>query len=99
MGEEQRRITQRDVLAVLDVNEEFLIDLERESIIDRGADGSYAEGDLERIRLCRTLHDELGVNLPGIDVALHLIETIDRDRARFWEVLSRIREALSGPNA
>ena len=38
----------------------------------------YDEAALRRIRLIRTLADELEVNLPGIDVILHLLEQIDR---------------------
>ncbi len=44
------------------------IDGRREPLYDRGA--------LERIRLIRTLAEELEVNLPGIGVILHLLDRL-----------------------
>lgn len=38
----------------------------------------YDEAAMRRIRLIRTLADELEVNLPGIDVILHLLEQLER---------------------
>ncbi len=39
-----------------------------------------AEAVVERVRVSWTLHDELGVNLAGVEVALNLLEIIARDR-------------------
>lgn len=38
----------------------------------------YDAAALRRIRLIRTLAEELDVNLPGIDVILHLLEQFER---------------------
>jgi DNA-binding transcriptional MerR regulator len=38
----------------------------------------YDEASVRRIRLIRTLADELEVNVPGISVILHLLEQISR---------------------
>jgi hypothetical protein len=38
----------------------------------------YDESMLQRVRLIRTLAEELEVNLPGIDVILHLLDQIAR---------------------
>jgi len=38
----------------------------------------YDEAALRRLRLIRTLADELEVNVPGISVILHLLEQIER---------------------
>ncbi|NOY25398.1 MAG: hypothetical protein GXP62_05950 [Oligoflexia bacterium] len=35
---------------------------------------------VERVRVSWTLREELGVNLAGVQVALHLLRIIDRDR-------------------
>jgi signal transduction histidine kinase len=94
MGDESRRITRRDVIAVLDVNEDFLLELERESIVTTEGEGFYPEAELERIRLCRTLHDDLGVNFAGLEVALHLIEMIEKERGRFAEMLRSLSHEL-----
>jgi DNA-binding transcriptional MerR regulator len=38
----------------------------------------YDDAALRRMRLIRTLADDLEVNLPGIDVILHLLEQLQR---------------------
>jgi DNA-binding transcriptional MerR regulator len=38
----------------------------------------YDAAALQRIRLIRTLADELEVNIPGIGVILHLLEQLER---------------------
>ena len=78
---EIKRITRREVQALLNVDETFLLELEQESIVRCDEEGCYPEASIERVRLCRTLHDELGVNLAGVDVILHLLETIHAERA------------------
>lgn len=92
---EIKKITRRDVEVLLKVDEAFLIELERESIIRCDEEGCYEEESIERVRLCRTLHDELGVNLAGVDVILHLLETIRAERVQFREVLSWIGKSGS----
>lgn len=90
-----RRITRREVQTLLNVDETFLLELERESIIHCDAEGAYTEESIERVRVCRTLHDELGVNLAGVDVILHLLETIHAERSQFREVLAYIKSRSS----
>jgi DNA-binding transcriptional MerR regulator len=59
---------------------------EHESLIapvvdDRSGDSSeplYDPAALERVRLIRTLAEDLEVNLAGIDVILNLLEQLDR---------------------
>src|ERR1700756_3136797 len=41
----------------------------------------YDATALRRVRLIRTLAEELDVNLPGIDVILHLLEQFERSDA------------------
>jgi DNA-binding transcriptional MerR regulator len=43
-----------------------------------GPEPLYDESTLQRVRLIRTLAEELEVNLPGIDVILHLLDQIAR---------------------
>lgn len=42
--------------------------------VGRRSEPLYDEGVLRRIRTIRTLAEELGVNLPGIGVILHLLD-------------------------
>ena len=70
------------VASLLNIPEAFVLDLCEAGIVT-------IEGDLqleyvvERVRVSWNLHDELGVNLAGIEVALHLLSVIERDR-RGW---------------
>jgi DNA-binding transcriptional MerR regulator len=45
---------------------------------DHQFEALYDAGALRRIRLIRTLSDELEVNLPGIGIILHLLEQMER---------------------
>jgi DNA-binding transcriptional MerR regulator len=65
------------------VTEAELLVWEREHFIvpvDRPGDGEplYDSSALRRARLIRTLVEELDVNLPGIEVILHLLDQIER---------------------
>ena len=53
----------RKVLSLLELDEAFLVGLEREAIVTAGPGGSFDAATVERIRLCATLQRELGVNL------------------------------------
>ena len=89
MVERHETWTRRDVLSLLDLDEDFLSSLERRSIIDHSGD-TYEPVVVERIRVCRTLRYDLGVNLEGIEVALTLLDRIDRERHQFAEALRRV---------
>lgn len=67
------------VAVTLSVPEEFVVQLCDAGIVILEGDVDY-EHVVERVRISWTLHDELGVNLAGIEVALNLLETLKRDR-------------------
>jgi DNA-binding transcriptional MerR regulator len=85
-----------DVQALLQIAEDFLVELERERIVSADAQGGFSAAQLERIRICRTLHHELDVNLPGIEVALRLMDRIAAERRLFQELIDQLRAEL-GP--
>jgi signal transduction histidine kinase len=87
---EIKRLTRHELQSRLNVDEGFLLELERELLVIRDEEGWYTEESIERVRLCRTLHDELGVNLAGVEVVLHLLDTIRAERAQFRDVLQWI---------
>lgn len=89
------RYTRREVTTLLGVEEDFITLLEAETLVTADAEGRYDEPALERIRLCRTLQAELGVNVEGLEVALHLIEVIQDERREFAEVLAWLKERLA----
>ena len=84
--------TLEQILSLLDLDAGFLRTLEQEGIVVRDASGRYQAATVERIRLCQTLHDDLGVNVAGIEVALNLLNIIDAERRQFADVLKQMRK-------
>ena len=72
----------QQVAALLGVPVGFVAELCESGIVvlDDLDEGVVHEAVVERVRVSWTLHDELGVNLAGIEVALNLLEIIERDR-------------------
>jgi DNA-binding transcriptional MerR regulator len=56
--------------------EEFIVPVNRAGSV--GVEPLYDTSALRRARLIRTLAEELDVNLPGIEVILHLLDQIAR---------------------
>jgi len=56
-------------------HEEFIVPVKRADSVDEPL---YDTSALRRARLIRTLAEELDVNLPGIEVILHLLDQIAR---------------------
>ncbi|MCW5760425.1 MAG: MerR family transcriptional regulator [Phenylobacterium sp.] len=52
---------------------------------------SFTDGDVARAHLIRDLRDDLGLNDPGIDVALHLLDQLHGVR----RVLAEVRAAVA----
>jgi len=72
----------RRVAETLKIPESFVVELSEAGIVVLDGDVQL-EHVVERVRVCWTLRDELGVNLAGIEVALHLLSIIQRDRRMF----------------
>ena len=85
-------ITRIEVCELLEIDEPFLTALEREGIVVTGADGHYPAEALDRIRVCHTLHAELEVNLPGVHVALGLLDRLERRRRQMDELVAWVRQ-------
>jgi len=62
----------------------------------------YSPNDIERLRKITTLVDELGVNIAGVQVILHLVDRIrelqsemDQMRAQHAREMERLQQVLS----
>lgn len=56
----------------------------------------YSEADIERLREIKTLMDDLGVNLAGVEVVFHLVERIaemQRKIQQLEEKVTRLRKS------
>ena len=78
--------TRTEVTQILEVEDGFVIALEREEIITRDApekdSGEYSDVMLERVRVASNLVQDLEVNLPGVAIILHMREQLADQRHR-----------------
>ena len=72
------------IAQVLGIPETFVLELVQFGIVTLH-DDLDTEVVVERVRISWTLHDELGVNFEGIEVALHLLSVIGRDRRTLFQ--------------
>lgn len=85
------RIT--EVTKLCDVDAKFVTRLEREKVISsivRRSRKVYPLDQVDRVRVARLLMEEMGVNLEGAEVALHMREQMIAMQRQFNEVLRLI---------
>jgi MerR family transcriptional regulator, heat shock protein HspR len=81
-----------EVIEIYELEEEFLLDLEEEEILcpvclkDSPAK-LFSRKDMENLRVAKILFEEMGVNLPGIEVILHMRDSMYRMRRQFDDIL------------
>ena len=89
------RIT--EVVEICGVNEEFVIRLEKEKVIYpiiRRERKLYPLDQVDRVRVAHLLIEEMGVNLEGAEVALHMREQMIAMQRQFNEVLRLLGQEL-----
>lgn len=84
-----------EVMERFEVETRFLMELEEEEIICpvcREGDSSkwFSESDLENLRLAKLLVDDMGVNLPGVEIILRMRQTLLDMRTQFDAVLEDV---------
>jgi len=86
--------TRKQVIELLEIDDGFLLTLEREEIIARdvpaGAAGDFSELMLERARVAQNLVRDLDVNLPGVAVIVRLREEVSGLRRRLEQLLGEL---------
>jgi len=93
MARKHLRIT--EVIKICGVDEEFILRLERESIIRptiRRRQRLYPLDQVDRVRVAHLLIEEMGVNLEGAEVALHMREQMIAMQRQFDELLRLLAE-------
>jgi len=86
-----------EVTEICCVDEEFVLRLEHESLVApivQDAQKLYSLEQVDRIRVARLLIQEMGVNLEGAEVALHMREQMIVMQRHFSELLQKLREEL-----
>jgi DNA-binding transcriptional MerR regulator len=89
------RIT--EVTKICGVNRRFVTRLERERIIApilQRNEKFYPLDQVDRVRVARLLIEEMGVNLEGAEVALHMREQMIAMQRQFSEILRMLGREL-----
>jgi DNA-binding transcriptional MerR regulator len=84
-----------EVTEICRVDEDFVLRLERESLITPVVQDSqklYSLEQVDRIRVARLLIEELGVNLEGTEVALNLREQMIAMQRQLGELFRRLSQ-------
>jgi MerR family transcriptional regulator/heat shock protein HspR len=95
MARKYLRIT--EVVEICGVNEEFVIRLEKEKVIYpivRRERKLYPLDQVDRVRVAHLLIEEMGVNLEGAEVALHMREQMIATQRQFNELLRLLSQEL-----
>ena len=82
-----------DVLEACDVSAEFIQTLEEENLIKpirRRRLKLYPIDQVDRVRVANILVGEMGVNLAGVEVALHMRDQIIRMRRQIASAMRRV---------
>ena len=86
--------TRRQIVELLEIDEVFLVSLEREDIVLRDAppdaEGEFSERMLERARVAQNLVRDLEVNLPGVAVIVRLREEMVGLRRHMEDLLAQL---------
>lgn len=86
-----------EVIKVCNVPQEFIDILEREHIIEpimRRKLKVYSVDQVDRVRVAHLLIQEMGVNLEGAEVALHMREQMIAMQRQFNELLHLLGQQL-----
>ncbi len=87
-----------DVVVQLDVDPEFLRALEAEDLIHvkRSSEGDLviSSADAERVRLARLLAAEMDVNLAGVEVIMHMRESMEAMHQQFCDILDALVQEM-----
>jgi MerR family transcriptional regulator, heat shock protein HspR len=93
--------TVKEVLEVFEVDERFLSELEQEELVcplcrEESPVKVFSREELEKLRLAKVLVEDMGVNLPGVEVILRMRQMMFEMRKQFDEILEDLAVQLHG---
>ncbi len=92
---ERHRVTISVAAELVNVHQQTLRHYERLGLIEpdrgKGEIRYFSPEDIERAQQIRRLVDELGVNLAGVEVILHMREQMERLRQETREVIEQMQ--------
>ena len=96
MGDRQPKYTISVVAEIVGLHEQSLRMYERRGLIQPQRSGGnirlFSDEDVERVRAIQRLINDLGVNLAGAEVILHMREQMDAMRQELEWLRQRVQE-------
>jgi MerR family transcriptional regulator/heat shock protein HspR len=91
--------TVSEVVEIFQIPRTFLMILEEEDIIcsrcrEEDNERIYCREEMEMLRIAKMLTEEFDVNLPGVDIILHMRRQLMDMRKQFDEILLDLSEKL-----
>jgi len=89
--------TVTEVMEIFEVDEGFLSDLEEEELCRDGSPAKvFRIEELEKLNLVKALVEDMGVNLPGVEVILRMRQMMFEMRRQFDEILDDLAQEFQG---
>ncbi len=84
--------TVTEVMEIFEVDEGFIADLEAEDVIcpmcrEESPAKLFSAREMEKLRLAKVLMEDMGVNLPGVEIILRMRATMFHMRRQFDDIL------------
>lgn len=81
-----------EVIELFEVEERFIQELEEEEVLcptchEEAPTKRFSSVELEKLRLAKMLVEEMGVNLPGVDIILRMRQNMIEMRRQFDAIL------------
>lgn len=89
---EKKYYTTTEIMEIFQVDEDLIINLEREEIIcpecaDDDPLKHFSSHEIEKLRIAKLLIEDMEVNLPGVEIILRMRESMINMRRQFDDIL------------
>lgn len=96
---EKEYLTIREVIEIFKVEEKFISDLEVEEILcptcgESPSEKLFSPDELEKLRLAKILVEDMGVNLPGVEVIFQMRKCMFEMRRQFDGILEDVARQI-----
>ena len=88
-----------EVMELFQLEESFIAELEEEEILcptcsEQGHAKLFAASELEKLRIAKTLIEDMDVNLPGVEIILRMRRDMIRMREQFDSILQDLSQHI-----
>jgi MerR family transcriptional regulator/heat shock protein HspR len=88
-----------EVVEIFEIGEDVLQELEEEEVLcplcrNDSPTKLFPAAELEKLRIAKILIEDMGVNLPGVEIILRMRQTLFEMRRQFDEILEDLATQL-----